>query len=133
MDREGLAQLQEAHLLNVPFENLSIHYGQPIDLSVDKLYQKVVLQKRGGFCYELNTLFSQLLNSLGFKTQLVSGRVYSNDKEAYGPEFDHLTILVHLPDKSYITDVGFGEFAFEPVSFELNKIHELSSGFYQIE
>ncbi len=130
---QGLARLQEAHLLNVPFENLAIHYGQPIDLTTRAIFDKIVSKKRGGFCYELNTLFNDLLTKIGFQTQLLSGRVYSQDKDEYGPEFDHLTILVHLADRSYLTDVGFGEFSFDPVPFETGKPFELSRGNFQID
>ena len=54
---EVLAQLQKAHLLAVPFENIDIHTNRKIDLNVDNIYQKIVLNNRGGFCYELNGLF----------------------------------------------------------------------------
>ncbi len=54
---DTLKKLQKSHLLNVPFENLDIHNGIPIELSVDRIYEKIVNQNRGGFCYELNGLF----------------------------------------------------------------------------
>ena len=75
VNKAGLTQIQKAHLLHVPFENLSIHYGHPIDLNLDSLFHKVVKQGRGGFCYELNFLYQALLERLGFETQLLSGRV----------------------------------------------------------
>lgn len=133
IDRDGLARLQKAHLLTVPFENLSIHYGQPIDLSLERLFDKVVLQGRGGFCYELNTLYHALLTRLGFRADLISGCVYSTRKQAYGPDFDHMAVLVHLPEGSSISDVGFGEFSFDPVPFELNQMHSLARGHFQID
>ena len=132
-DYHGLAQLQRAHLLKVPFENLSIPYGQPIDLSLESLFRKVVHDGRGGFCYELNFLYQALLERLGFETQLISGRVYSSEKEQYGPEFDHMTVMVNLPEGRYLSDVGFGEFSFDPVPFELDQHHELSRGRYLID
>ena len=54
---ENLKYLQRRHLLNIPFENLDIHWKKPIDLKGESLYQKIVENKRGGFCYELNGLF----------------------------------------------------------------------------
>jgi N-hydroxyarylamine O-acetyltransferase len=132
VNKTGLAQLQKAHLLHVPFENLSIHYGQPIDLNLERLFHKVVKQGRGGFCYELNFLYQALLERLGFETQLLSGRVYSSKKQAYGPDFDHMTVLVYLPEGPYISDVGFGEFPFDPVPFELNTVHDLARGQFQV-
>ena len=132
-DYHGLAQLQKAHLLHVPFENLSIHYGHPIDLNLDSLFHKVVKQGRGGFCYELNFLYQALLERLGFETELISGRVYSSKKQAYGPEFDHMTVMVNLPEGQYLSDVGYGEFSFDPVPFELDRLHELSRGQYRVD
>ena len=58
---EVLNELQYAHLLSVPFENLDIHLGHPILLKEAKLFEKLVTQRRGGFCYELNGLFTALL------------------------------------------------------------------------
>lgn len=132
-DWQGLALLQKAHLLHVPFENLAIHYGEPIDFSPEKLFDKVVRQGRGGFCYELNTLYNDLLTKLGFQTQLLSGRVYSQEKAAYGYEFDHLTILVALNGSRYLTDVGFGEFPLDPIPFDTSQRHDLKRGSYQID
>src|SRR5260221_4166083 len=59
-----LRTLHEAHMLAVPFENLSIHYGQPITLGDEALYDKIVRRRRGGFCYELKGLFAWLLRQL---------------------------------------------------------------------
>src|SRR6476661_8880772 len=70
-----LGALHQAHLFAVPFENLSIHYGQPITLEDETLYDKIVSRRRGGFCYELNGLFARLLRRLGFTVTLLSARV----------------------------------------------------------
>ncbi|MEM9648825.1 MAG: arylamine N-acetyltransferase, partial [Bacteroidota bacterium] len=72
--RDTLFQLQRAHLLSVPFENLDIHYGIPITLDTNSFFDKIVERGRGGFCYELNGLFNHLLNELGFKSKLISAR-----------------------------------------------------------
>jgi N-hydroxyarylamine O-acetyltransferase len=72
---QTLRVLHEAHLLAVPFENLSIHYGQPIILQEDALFNKIVRLRRGGFCYELNGLFAWLLRQLGFQVTLLSAEV----------------------------------------------------------
>ena len=55
---EGLCQLQYAHLMRVPFENLDIHLGRPIRLDLASFFEKIVIRRRGGFCYELNGLFA---------------------------------------------------------------------------
>lgn len=127
-----LCKLQKAHLLHIPFENLDIHYGQPIDLKVDKIFKKIILENRGGFCYELNGLFYELLTSLGFFTKRISGRVY-NAKKGYGQEFDHLALVVTIDDTDYLTDVGFGEFTFAPLKLELNTLQQDARGDFVLD
>ncbi len=84
VDKNVLYKLHKQHLLNIPFENLDIHYGKKISLSINDIYQKVIIEKRGGFCYELNGLFHQLLKKIGFNTKLISAQVYTNNGE-YSP------------------------------------------------
>lgn len=115
---QTLHALHEAHLLAVPFENLSIHYGQPIILEEEVLFEKIVRQRRGGFCYELNGLFAWLLRQLGFQVTLLSAGV-ARASGRFGPEFDHLTLLVHqLEGADWLADVGFGDSFLRPLRFE---------------
>jgi N-hydroxyarylamine O-acetyltransferase len=90
---ETLRALHVAHLLAVPFENLNIGMGWPIVLDQDALFEKIVLRRRGGFCYELNGLFAPLLGALGFDVTLLSAGV-ARAGGGFGPDFDHLTLLV---------------------------------------
>ncbi|AGN00822.1 arylamine n-acetyltransferase [Salinarchaeum sp. Harcht-Bsk1] len=109
-DRELLARLQSAHARSVPFETLSIcghphpdagagYDGEPIDLTTEWLYEKLVERERGGFCYELNGAFAWLLDDLGFDVQRCDARVASDDG-GYGIPADHLTLVVDLDDGS---------------------------------
>jgi N-hydroxyarylamine O-acetyltransferase len=91
-----LHDLHLAHLLAVPFENLDIHLGRSILLDQDALFDKIVTRRRGGFCYELNGLFALLLRDLGFDVTLLAAGVARADG-GFGPEFDHLTLLVASP------------------------------------
>ena len=109
---EHLATLMEAHLATVPFENLSIHLGEPVDLAEEALTDKLVSRRRGGFCYELNGGFAALLRHLGFDVTLLAARVHTPD--GLGPPYDHLTLRVDL-DESWLADVGFGRFISRPV------------------
>jgi N-hydroxyarylamine O-acetyltransferase len=113
---ETLRRLHRAHLLAVPFENLDIHLGRPIVLDLDAIFDKVVRRRRGGFCYELNGLFGWLLGELGFDVTMVAARV-ANESGDYGPEFDHMALVVHL-DRDWLADVGFGDSAREPLAFD---------------
>jgi len=116
-DIETLRRLQYQHLLHVPFENLDIHWKRPIILDTDRFYKKIVDGGRGGFCYELNGLFNELLKSVGYHTHLISGRVYGPGKVP-GPEFDHMAIVVMIGNEEYLTDVGFGDFIAEPLKID---------------
>lgn len=127
---ETLSRLQEKHLLNVPFENLDIHNNTRIDLR--NSYNKIIINNRGGFCYELNGLFYQLLAGLGFKVKMVSARVY-NAQNGYGPEFDHMTLIVTFDNEEYLSDVGFGEFSLHPIRIILNKEQIGKRGIFVIE
>jgi len=110
---QTLRELHKAHLLSVPFENLDIHSGRPIKLDQEHLYQKIVLEKRGGFCYELNGMFASLLRDLGFDVTILSARVHKGNGD-FGPEYDHLTLLVNI-EESWLADVGFGDSFREPL------------------
>ncbi|HEV2374645.1 MAG TPA: arylamine N-acetyltransferase [Streptosporangiaceae bacterium] len=96
LDEAALAGLHRAHLMTVPFENLSIHLGEPISLAGHDLISKIVTRRRGGFCYELNGAFALLLEALGADVVRVAARVYGGDGRL-GPPFDHLALLVRLP------------------------------------
>src|SRR4051812_21511122 len=91
---ETLRALHRAHLHAVPFENLDIHLGRPIKLDRGAFFRKIVGERRGGFCYELNGLFADLLAFLDFDVSLLSARV-AREAGGFGPEFDHLAVLVH--------------------------------------
>lgn len=110
---ETLRQLHLAHLLSVPFENLSIHRREPIVLDDAALFEKIVRRQRGGFCYELNGAFAALLRALGFRVTMLSAEVANSEGE-FGPPFDHMTLLVTLEDR-WLADVGFGDSFREPL------------------
>lgn len=110
---ETLRGLHVAHLLAVPFENLSIHAGEPVVLDDEALFDKVVVRRRGGFCYELNGLFAALLRSLGFRVEMLSAAV-ARREGGFGPEFDHMALLVTLGER-WLADVGFGDSFVEPL------------------
>src|SRR5512146_954327 len=90
---ETLRQLHRAHLYSVPFENLDIHLGRPIRLEEEALFVKIVTARRGGFCYELNGLFSRLLTGLGYQVTLLNARGVHEDG-SYSIDFDHLALQV---------------------------------------
>ncbi len=113
-----LSDLHEAHMLAAPFENLSIHYGQPIVLRNELLYDKIVRRRRGGFCYELNGMFAWLLRQLSFKVTLLSAEV-AESGGIFSAPYDHLTLLAHQVDGAdWLADVGFGDSFRQPLRFQ---------------
>ncbi|MEU6227782.1 arylamine N-acetyltransferase [Streptomyces sp. NPDC047042] len=116
---DTLRELQLRHLVSVPFENLSIHLGEEIVLAEDRLFDKVVGARRGGFCYELNGLFGALLTALGFDVTLLAARVYG-DEGRLGIPYDHLALRVGTVDAEggdWLVDVGFGAHSHRPLAF----------------
>lgn len=115
----ALRALHEAHLAAVPFENLSIHLGEPIALDEDALFDKIVKRRRGGFCYELNGAFAVVLEALGYTVTRLGARVFGGGR--WGPPFDHLALLVSTPDgaePSWLVDVGFGAHSRHPLRWD---------------
>lgn len=118
-DAETLRGLQIAHMMNIPFENLDIGLKRPIKLGKEALWNKIIIQKRGGFCYELNGLFAWLLKQIGFDVTYLNARVF-NHADELGIDFDHLALLVKIPGDSthWLGDVGFGDSFNEPLRME---------------
>ena len=127
---ETLRALQVAHLLAVPFENLSIHAGQPIVLEDDALFDKIVQRRRGGFCYEANGLFAALLRALGFEVRMLSAGV-ANAEGGFGPDFDHMTLMVTL-EQRWLADVGFGDSFLEPLLLDERGVQTQGARAYRI-
>ncbi len=92
----------------MPFENLDIHLGRPIVLTIEALQVKQVDagQSRGGFCYELSGLMAHHLRALGYCVTLLCCH-FRHDAHSFGPAFDHLALLVTLgPEEQWLLDVG---------------------------
>ena len=125
-----LRALHLAHLTSIPFENLDIPFHRRISLTQESILDKLLEQKRGGFCYELNYAFSLLLNSIGFQVKLLSASVF--DGIDFGKDFDHLLLLVNMDNKLYIADVGFGDCFREPLALD-NIVSSQLGAHYKIE
>ena len=119
-DYETLRGIHRAHMLTVPFENLDlIPLHRPVKLDERSLWDKIILHRRGGFCYELNGMFAWLLKQIGFDVTHLNARVFNREGEP-GIDFDHLTLLVSIPGRPgrWLADVGFGDSFMEPMNFE---------------
>ena len=128
---DTLRELQVAHLLTVPFENLSIHTRQPIVLDDNALFEKIVRRRRGGFCYEANGLFAALLRALGFDVKMLSAGA-ANAKGGFGPDFDHMALMVTINER-WLVDVGFGDSFREPLLIDKTGAQRQGERAYRID
>ena len=108
-DAQLLSTLQYAHVTTVPYENLDILNNIPLKLDEESLFEKIVLNRRGGYCFELNALYCRLLEALGYKTLSCFARYLRGETEL--PMRRHRIIIVESPDLDgrYFTDTGIGE------------------------
>ncbi len=104
-------------MLAVPFENLTIHSGGRNEVGFERNYEKIVVERRGGWCFELNGTFAWLLTQLGFDVTLLGAGVHMGE-EGFSDEFDHLTLRVDLAEP-WLVDVGFGENFTTPLRLEM--------------
>jgi len=105
---ETLARLHALHPTAIPFENLDTLRGAPIRLDLDSLQRKLVRERRGGYCFEQNLLFTHVLTAIGFKVIGLSARVlWERADDAPRPR-THMALLVPLHGEYHLCDVGFG-------------------------
>lgn len=106
-DSAFLRELQFAHCTHIPYENLDIIRGVPLSLDEDDLFRKVVEERKGGFCFELNGLFAWLLRQLGYKVTEYAARYLRGESGI--PMRRHRVLKVEAEDGVWCCDVGIGE------------------------
>jgi N-hydroxyarylamine O-acetyltransferase len=129
---ENLRKLMDAYALSVPFENLDIYdYKRQIDFCLPHLFEKIVVNRRGGYCYEMNSFFMGILEALGYSCAAVSARILMGGTLI--TPVAHRTTIVALGDQRYLCDVGFGGAGAPegPVSFE-GGVQEIAGGIFSI-
>ena len=131
VSQQTLIDWHERHVRTIPFENLDIHYGRYIVLDKTRVFQKIMQGGRGGFCYELNYLFCELLKEAGFDAWMISARVTTSEGMP-GPPFDHLAIVVRM-DNLWLLDVGFGDLFVKPVAITPGLIQHDGRNYFKIE
>ncbi|QES12513.1 acetyltransferase [Streptomyces venezuelae] len=101
-----LTALHRAHIRAVPFENLDVVLGRPVPLDLKSLQVKLVERRRGGYCYEQNSLFAAVLERIGFA---VAGRGARNRSRGTAlPPVTHALLVVTIDGEQWLADVGFG-------------------------
>jgi N-hydroxyarylamine O-acetyltransferase len=111
-DIDTLRRLHRGHLNAIPYENLDVLLGQTLDFDIERIFNKLVMRRRGGWCYEMNGLLAWALETIGFRITRMAGAVHRTHlgDAAIG---NHLVLLVHL-EQDYVADVGFGDGLYEP-------------------
>lgn len=103
-----LQGIQRCHPQAIAFENLSSFLGQPVELDLPSLVQKLIYGGRGGYCFEQNGLLRSVLTTLGFSVTGLGARVLWNLPPDTLTPRSHMVLLVDLAGEPYIADVGFG-------------------------
>lgn len=103
-----LSAIVFAHVTSVPFENLSVLLGHPIRIEREHLEEKIIHQRRGGYCFEQNSLLLHVLTDLGFHVTPLSGRVRFKAPRDFTPPRTHLFLKVLIDGTNYLADVGVG-------------------------
>lgn len=129
---QALANLQWHHATAIPFENLNPLLGIPVLLDSDTLFHKIVTDQRGGYCFEQNVFFLEVLRSLGFNSRGLTGRVL--EKERHLQHRTHMLILTELDGRRYISDVGFGSDApCMPLLLDTAEEQKTRKGVYRLQ
>ncbi|MCP3734994.1 arylamine N-acetyltransferase [Sphingomonas sp. RP10(2022)] len=105
-DAEGLGRLQREHRLSIPFENLDVRLGRGIAIDSAGVFAKLVVARRGGYCFEHNRLFLDALAALGFQARPLLARVWLGATTV--PPLTHTFSLVTIDGQEWIADAGFG-------------------------
>ena len=129
VDLPTLAALHRHHLLAIPYENLDIHLGRALTLDLTHIFDKIVQQQRGGWCYEMNGLFAWALREIGFDVQMLGSRVGS-PAQGGDADLDHLILEVTMENQPWLVDVGFGNGLLEPIPL---RVGQYEQGFLQYQ
>ena len=105
-DLDGLHAVQRAHRLAIPFENLDIRLGRGIRIDSESVFAKLVTAKRGGYCFEQNSLFADMLVAIGFAVRPLLARVWLGASDI--PGLTHMLLVATIDGKDWIADAGFG-------------------------
>lgn len=132
-DLASLQLLHRQHALHIPFENLNPWLGLPVSLTKEALMNKLVLQQRGGYCFEHNLLLGNVLASLGFAVSGLAARVVWMQPSGIVAARTHMVLLTTLNQTRYLVDVGFGGMTLtSPLLFDIDTSQPTSHESFRI-
>ncbi len=105
---DTLSRIQMGHSTHIPFENLDVLRDLPILLDEESLQKKLIVDRRGGYCFEQNGLLLAVLRQIGFDAKPLSGRVRLGVDRSFLPTRTHLFVKVDLNGKTWLMDGGVG-------------------------
>jgi N-hydroxyarylamine O-acetyltransferase len=128
-DLPSLEALHRAHVASIPFENIDVQAGRPVALDLPRLQDKLVVQGRGGYCFEHNTLFRAALESLGFVVKACEARVRPAGAVEVLPR-THMVLVARAGHRTWLCDVGFGgDGLFEPAPLDGGVVFQVDREF----
>ena len=130
-DTERLQKVHRGHITHIPFENLDVFNGKNLSVKPEDVYEKMVTNRRGGYCFEMNSLLCWALNEMGIPTYGVLARV-SRGGQGFG-NHSHRMNISEADGRRWICDVGFGGDCFvDPLLFELETEQETHGCVYRV-
>jgi N-hydroxyarylamine O-acetyltransferase len=131
--RPGIAEVHRAHITAIPFENLDPHRGLPVSVAIDDIEDKLVTQRRGGYCFEHNLLLGAALEALGAEVDLFLARVRVGARDGKARPRSHLVLRVVQDGEVWHADVGFGAGSpMEPLPFGPGISHDQSGWRFRV-
>jgi N-hydroxyarylamine O-acetyltransferase len=128
-DLPSLVALHRAHVAAIPFENIDVQAGRPIALDLPRLQEKLVAQRRGGYCFEQNTLYRAALEALGFVVKACEARVRPPGAIEVLPR-THMVLVARAGHRTWLCDVGFGgEGLLEPAPLDGGTVFQVDREF----
>lgn len=128
---ETLKKLHLVHPKHITFENIDTFTGNIPSLNIEAIFNKLVKEKRGGYCYEQNSLFRAVLQTLGFRVKMHLARVLWSSKDGSENARSHMMLTTDIMGEKYLVDVGFGSVTLTaPVLF--NSHQDTPNGMFRL-
>jgi len=130
---ETLMDIHRLHPKYIPFENLNPLTGRKVSLELEDIFNKLITEHRGGYCFEHNMLFKAVLTQIGFTVRGFGGRVLWNMDPSIVTSRTHMLLQVALDGQFYIADVGFGAITLTaPLLFAPDIVQETQHGLFRV-
>lgn len=119
---ETLSAIQTCHSASIPFENLDVLLGRGIRIDLPSIEQKLIRDRRGGYCFEQNHLLAAALQAVGFAVTPLIARVRWQVPEDVMTGLTHMLLRIDLDGRAFLADVGFGSMSFSrPLALEFDR------------